>query len=79
MSKLLSPSKHEEFELNSALHIKSWKEREAENRKKRPQQKFCKVAKISQHAKFCRLRIFATYEFSQVAKFASYEHCSPAF
>ena len=57
MPKLLSRSKHEEFELNSALHIRNRKERKAEN-----------ARKLGPMGKLAGLRNFTTYEFSQVAK-----------
>ena len=63
---LLSRSKHKEFESNSALQIRDQKERIVENTKK------------MEHSKnFARLQNFPTYEILQVAKFASYTHCSP--
>ena len=67
MPKLLSRSKHEEFELNSALQIKSQKERRAENRRK------WSIAKILESCEN-----FAICEISQVAKFASRGTVHPA-
>ena len=55
MPKLLSRSKHEKFESNSALQIRDQKERRAENARELKLQ-------------FRRLRNFATCKFSQVAK-----------
>ena len=77
MPKLLSQSKHKEFESNLTLQIRNQKERGAENKIKWRIEKFYKIAKFSKLAKFsrlrnfatCELRNFATYEFSQVALF----------
>ena len=83
MPKLLSRSKHEEFESNSAFQIIDQKERRAENTKKMEQNKnLAGLQNFRNMQKFRRLRIFATCEilhgceFSQVAKFAS---CLPLF
>ena len=38
------------------------------------QQKFCRVAKISQHAEFRRLQNFATCKISQVANFRNLQN-----
>ena len=45
MPKLLSRSKHEEFELNSALHIRDQKERRVENARKVELQEILNVEK----------------------------------
>ena len=65
MAKLLSRSKHEESELNSVLQVRSRRKE-----KKKVDEKKLKVGlrKFSQPMKFPRLRNFATWEFSQVAK-----------
>ena len=52
MPKLLSQSKHEEFESNSALQIKDQKERREENAKKLELLKIWQAAKFSQVALF---------------------------
>ena len=44
MPKLLSRSKHEEFESNSALQIRAIRKEEQKTEEKGPQQKFCRVA-----------------------------------
>ena len=60
MQKLLSRSKHEEFESNLALQIKDQKERRAENtRKLEHRRNFAGLRKFRKPAKFCRLRKFA--------------------
>ena len=51
MPKLLSQSKHEEFESNSALQIRNQKERRAENERKMELQEFWQAAKFLQPAK----------------------------
>ena len=55
MPKLLSRSKHEKFESNSALQIRDQKERRAENARKL-KLPFWQAAKISQPTNFRRLR-----------------------
>ena len=55
MPNLLSRSKHEEFELNSALQIRNQKERRAEEARK------MKPAKIAQGAKFSHPAKIASY------------------
>ena len=52
MPKLLSQSKHEEFEPNSALQIKDQKERREKNAKKLELQEIWQGVKFSQSAKF---------------------------
>ena len=47
MPKLLSRSKHEEFESNSALQIIDQKERRAENKEKMEPMKFCSCEQCS--------------------------------
>ena len=56
MPKLLSRSKHEEFESNSALQIRDQKERVAKNAKKLELQEIWQAAKFSQPMNFRRLR-----------------------
>ena len=63
MPNLLSRSKHEEFELNSALQIRNQKERRAEEARKMKCRKFWQAMNISQGAKFSHLA-----KFSQGAK-----------
>ena len=46
MPKLLSRSKHEEFESNSALKIRAKRKEKQKTKEKGPQQKFCRVAKL---------------------------------
>ena len=52
MPKLLSQSKHEEFEPNSTLEIRDQKERRAENAKKLELKEIWRGVKFSQPAKF---------------------------
>ena len=52
MPKLLSRSKHQEFESNSALQIRDQKERRVENAKKLELQEIWQAAKFSQVALF---------------------------
>ena len=63
MPKLLSRSKHEEFESNSALQIRDQKERRVENAKK-----------IEHNKNFAN---FATCKISQVAKFRNLRNLAP--
>ena len=63
MQKLLSQSKHEEFEPNSALKIKDQKERIAENAKKLDLQEIWQGAKFSQAAKFSQVALFILQNF----------------
>ena len=56
MPKLLSQSKHEEFEPNSALHIRDQNERRAENAKKLELQEIWQGSKFSQPALFIMLK-----------------------
>ena len=66
MPKLLSQSKHEEFESNSALQIRDRKERRAENAKKLERQE-----KFSQPAKFSQVALFILQNFHHAALFMS--------
>ena len=56
--KLLSQSKHEEFESNSALQIRDQKERRTENAKKLELQEIWLAAKFWQPAKFSQVALF---------------------
>ena len=58
MPKLLSQSKHEEFESNSALQIRDQKERRAENSKKLELQEIWQGAKFSQAVKFSQVALY---------------------
>ena len=58
MPKLLSRSKHEEFELNSALKIRNQKERRAECMEIGARKKFGRAVKFSQPSDFRRLQNF---------------------
>ena len=88
MPKLLSQSKHEELESNSALLIRDQKERRAENAKKLElQENFrkCTVhpAKFLQHAKFSQVALFILRNFHPAALFMSlhtvhFSHTVPA-
>ena len=68
MPNLLSRSKHEEFESNSALQIRNQKERRAKEIKKMKCRKFWQAANISQPSKF-----------SQDAKFSHPAKVAPTF
>ena len=63
MPKLLSQSKHKEFEPNSALQIRDQKERRAENAKKLGLQEIWQGAKFSQPAKFLQPARFILRKF----------------
>ena len=65
--KLLSQSKHEEFESNSALQIRDQKERRAENAKK-----------LELQEKFRSLRNFRRLHCSSCENFIM-QHCSPFY
>ena len=69
MPKLLSRSKHEKFESNSALQIRDQKERRAKNARKLKLQ-------FGRLQKFRNLRNFATCEFSQPANFRRLRNCN---
>ena len=58
MSKLLSRSKHEEFELNSALQIRYQKERRAENVRKVELQAILHIEKLFLRALFTCMTLF---------------------
>ena len=58
MPKLLSQSKHEEFESNSALQIRDQKERRAENAKKLELHEIWQAEKFLQHVKFSQVARF---------------------
>ena len=58
MPKLLSQSKHEKFESNSALQIRDQKEKKVENAKKLELQEIWKAAKFSQLVKFSQVALF---------------------
>ena len=79
MPKLLSQSKHEEFESNSALQIRNKKERRAENARKLGHCRnfaglrnfaTCRILQVA------KIRNMRTWEISQDAKFPSCCHCS---
>ena len=83
MPKLLSQFKHEELELNSSLQIRFQKEIRAKSEKNGTLQEFCMVARISQPAKFRRLRNFAGCEIANppatihpLGHCSSFQHCS---
>ena len=65
MPKLLSQSKHEEFESNSALQIRDYKERRLENAKK------LELHEIWQAAKFSQVALFILRNFHHAALFMS--------
>ena len=67
MPKLLSQSKHEEFESNSALQIRDKKERRVENAKK-----------LNLQEKFRSLRNFRRLHCSS-CEISILQHCSPFF
>ena len=75
MPKLLSQSKHEEFEPNSALQIRDQKERRAENAKKLELQEIWQGGKFSQPT-ISQAALFSLRNFHPVALFMPHAHCS---
>ena len=63
MPKLLSQSKYEEFEPNSALQIRDQKKRRVENAKKLELQEIWQGKKFLQPAKFSQVALFILRKF----------------
>ena len=83
MPKLLSQSKHEEFEPNSALQIIDHKERRAEKAKKLELQEILQGTKFSEPVKFSQaemfiLRNFHPVHYSCLLHTAHFSHIIPA-
>ena len=69
MPKLLSQSKHEEFDSNSALQIRDQKERRAKNAKKLELQEIWQVAKFSQVTLFIMRNLLHVHTVHHAALF----------